>query len=101
MVENPPAVQETWVQSLGWEDPLERGWLPAPEFLPGEFHGQRSLAGYTWYVGSKESDMTERRTLTKCLLVSATKNFNRLLSERCTNYSYVYMAVSLSLNDDR
>ena len=25
MVENPPAVQETWVQSLGWEDPLEKG----------------------------------------------------------------------------
>ena len=25
MVTNPPAVQETWVQSLGWEDPLEEG----------------------------------------------------------------------------
>ena len=25
MVENLPAVQETWVQSLGWEDPLEKG----------------------------------------------------------------------------
>ena len=25
LVKNPPAVQETWVQSLGWEDPLERG----------------------------------------------------------------------------
>ena len=25
MVKNPPAVQETWVQSLGWEDPLEEG----------------------------------------------------------------------------
>ena len=25
MVKNLPAVQETWVQSLGWEDPLERG----------------------------------------------------------------------------
>ena len=25
MVKNPPAVQETWVQSLGWEDPLEKG----------------------------------------------------------------------------
>ena len=24
MVKNPPAVQETWVQSLGWEDPLEK-----------------------------------------------------------------------------
>ena len=25
MVKNPPAMQETWVQSLGWEDPLEEG----------------------------------------------------------------------------
>ena len=25
MVKNPPAMQETWVQSLGWEDPLEKG----------------------------------------------------------------------------
>ena len=25
MVKNPPAVQETWVRSLGWEDPLEKG----------------------------------------------------------------------------
>ena len=25
MVKNPPAVQETWVQSLDWEDPLEKG----------------------------------------------------------------------------
>ena len=25
MVKNPPAMQDTWVQSLGWEDPLEKG----------------------------------------------------------------------------
>ena len=25
MVKNPPATQETWVQFLGWEDPLEKG----------------------------------------------------------------------------
>ena len=25
LVKNPPAIQETWVQSLGWEDPLEKG----------------------------------------------------------------------------
>ena len=25
LVKNPPAMRETWVQSLGWEDPLERG----------------------------------------------------------------------------
>jgi len=36
-VKNPPAVQETWVRSLGWEDPLRRAWQPTQVFLPGEF----------------------------------------------------------------
>ena len=45
MVKILPAMQETWVQSLGWEDSLEKGgWLPTPGFLPGKSHGQRSLA---------------------------------------------------------
>ena len=35
-VKNPPAIKETWVQFLGWEDPLERAWQPTPVFLPGE-----------------------------------------------------------------
>ena len=39
--------QETRVQSLGWEDPLEEEMQPTPVFLPGNFHGQSSLAGYT------------------------------------------------------
>ena len=53
-----PAIQETQVQSLGWEDPLEKKQLPMPVFLPGEFHGQRSLVGYSPW-GHKESDTTE------------------------------------------
>ena len=36
MVKNLPVVQETWVRSLGWEDPLEEGMQPTPVFLPGE-----------------------------------------------------------------
>ena len=43
MVKNLPAIHETWVQSLGWKMPWRREWLPTPVFLPGEFHGQRSL----------------------------------------------------------
>ena len=46
MVKNLPAMQETQVQSLGQEDPLEKGMDTTAVFLPGEFHGQRSLAGY-------------------------------------------------------
>ena len=55
LVKNLPAVWETRVQSLGWEDPLEKVRLHTP--VPGEFHGQRSLAGYSPW-GHKESDMT-------------------------------------------
>ena len=38
LVKNPPpAMWETWVQSLGWEDPLEKGKAPHSVFWPGEF----------------------------------------------------------------
>ena len=65
MVRNSPAMQETWVQSLGWEDPLEEDMAAHSIillFLPEESHGQRSLGSYsTW--GHIESDTTERLTL--------------------------------------
>ena len=61
MVKNLPAMQETCIQSLGQEDPLEKGMATTPVFLPGEFHGQRSLASYSLW-GCKESDMTEQLT---------------------------------------
>ena len=40
------------------EDPLEKGMVPIPVFFPEEFHGQRSLAGYSPW-GRKESDTIE------------------------------------------
>ena len=43
-------------------DPWRKEWLPTPAFLPGEFHGQKSLAGYSPW-GRKELDTTERLTL--------------------------------------
>ena len=42
-----PAMHETQVGSLGWEDPLEEEKATHSIFLPREFHGQRSLAGYS------------------------------------------------------
>ena len=54
-------MQETQVQSLGQEDPLEKGMATHSSILAWESHGQRSLAGYSPY-GHKESDMTERRS---------------------------------------
>ena len=46
-VQNLPAVQETQLCSLDWEGPLEKGMETTPVFLPGEFHGQRRLLGYS------------------------------------------------------
>ena len=57
-VKNPTAMQETWVQSPGREDPWRRAWQPTLALLPGESHGQRSLAGYSPW-GRQESDTTE------------------------------------------
>jgi len=53
-------VWETWVQSLGWEDPLEEGMATHSSILAWRIpHGQRSLAGYgPW--GCEELDTTER-----------------------------------------
>ena len=48
MVKSLPAIQETQVRSLGWEDPLEKGRATHSIFSPGESHGQRSLVGYIY-----------------------------------------------------
>ena len=51
----------TWVLSLVRKILWRREWQPTPVFLPGEFHGQRSLTGYS-PCDCEESDMTERLT---------------------------------------
>ena len=58
MIKNLSAVQETQVSSLGRKDPLEEEMTTIPVFLPGDFHGQRSLAGYS-PCGHKELEMTD------------------------------------------
>ena len=58
MVKNMSAVQETWVRSLGLEDPLEKGMQPTPVFLLTESHRQRSLVGYSQW-GRRVSDTTK------------------------------------------
>ena len=51
-----------WARRTSWR----RAWQPTPVFLPGEVHGQRSLVGYSPH-GYKESDRTERLTLSNIL----------------------------------
>ena len=69
-VKKPPAMRETWVQSLGWEDPLEKGtatqssipaWrIPWTE-EPGRLQSMGSQRG-----GHEESDTTERLSRSPC-----------------------------------
>ena len=48
---------DPWVRKIPWR----RKWQPTPIFLPGEFHGQRSLVGYSPW-GRKESDTTDYKS---------------------------------------
>ena len=62
VVKNPPANAgntmrpgfDPWVKKIPWR----RAWQPTSVFMPEEFHGQRTLVGYSPW-GHKESDMTE------------------------------------------
>ena len=60
MVKKLLEMQETWVRSLGLEDPplWRTEWQLTPVFLPGDSHGQRSLECYS-LCDHIESDMTE------------------------------------------
>ena len=62
MVKNLPAMWETCVQSLGWEDPLEEGTATPLQYSCLENpHGQRSLVGHSPW-GHKEPDTTKHST---------------------------------------
>ena len=67
-------MQETWVLSLGWEDPLEEDMVTHSSILPWEFHGLYS----PW--GRKESDITKLLSPTLKVLYSekwSNRNFSK------------------------
>ena len=64
MVKHPPAKERD--AGLTAELGSRRAWHPTTVFLPGESHGQRSLAGYSPW-DHRESDTTERLTLPSLL----------------------------------
>ena len=70
VVKNPPAnpgdIRDSGFDPWGRKIPWSREWQPAPVFLPGKFHGQRSLAGYSPW-GCKEWDMTEHAHICSAL----------------------------------
>ena len=59
LVKNPPAMWESWVQSLGWEDPLEKGMATHSSILAMDYS--------PW--GHKESDTTEQLSFTSHLRI--------------------------------
>ena len=72
-------MQDPWVRKITWR----RKWQPTPVILPGEFHEQRSLAGYSPW-GCKESGMTEQLSLIHT--INKIKSINsRSLSVPCLN----------------
>ena len=59
MVKNPPAMQETWVRSLGWEDPLEEGMATHSSILAWRISMNREAWCAAVHKVTKKSDTTE------------------------------------------
>ena len=60
MVKNPPAMWETWVRPLGWEDPLEKGMATHSSILAWKIPMDRGAWRATVHEGRKELDTTEQ-----------------------------------------
>ena len=63
MVKNLPTMQETQVQSLGWEDPLKKRMATHSNILAWRIHGQRSLAGYSPWHGKTHRVLNNTRII--------------------------------------
>ena len=63
-VKSPPAMQENWVQSLGWDDPLEKGMATSSSILDWSSPWTEE-PGELQYMGSERVGQTERLTLSK------------------------------------
>ena len=59
MVRNLPAMQEIWFDPWVGKICWRRKWQPIPVFLPGELHGQRSLAGYSPWVAKNRTQLSD------------------------------------------
>ena len=60
-VKNLPVKQETWFDPWVGKIPWKRKWQPTPVLLPGKFHGQSSLVGYSpWHCKELDKDLKMR-----------------------------------------
>ena len=87
--------------------PWRREWLPSPVLLPGEFHGQRSLAGYTVHgVAKTQTQLKQLSTVTKVRMndllsvfsfvhkLHNTVHFRRLFIVFCISLKSIYKGYS-------
>ena len=77
MAQNAAAMRETWVQSLGWKGPLEKGKGARSSALAWRTHGQRSLAGYS-PRGHREPDTAERLSAAHTPIICQINDSDRL-----------------------
>ena len=87
---------DPWVGKIPWK----RKWHPTPVLLPGEFHGGRSLVGYSPW-GCKESDTTERLH-TSALLGTVLNSFLTVvfvsLVFSCKNLNFLKAEVDVAVD---
>ena len=79
MVKNPPAMWETWVRSLGWEDSLEEGMATHPSILAWRIP-------WTEKPGGLQSTGSQSRTQLKLLAEHGTEGFTRLPRPQLSTY---------------
>ena len=73
LVKNPPAIWETWVRSLRWEDPLEKGKATHSSIRPGEF-----------------CIMENSREFMACIVHAVAKSWTQLSDFHITSYCFPY-----------
>ena len=104
MLKNLPAMQETWLQSLGRNDPLEKGMATHSSIsLSGEFCGQRSLVGYSpWGHKVRHDWMTNTFTSLSILRQGSwaglpTQCWSQLLHEASPGTPLLHVTYSICL----
>ena len=83
-VRNLPAMQETWVKFLAWEYPLEKG-MATHSSIPAWKISRIEESGRLQSVGSKESDISERLTLSLSLIRFSERNTSSRMSTSTQN----------------
>ena len=89
LVKNPPAMWKTWTQSLGWDDPLEKGKATHSNILAWRIPWNSPR-------GHKESDTTEQLSLSQVWLWRPTANHNRMPRD-WTSHTQIYQTNYLAV----